>query len=137
MTLRIHPLWWPLLTLLTPVLVPTLLISNRRFKSNHDRANKVKWSAYDNEKRRLLEEIEPSFIVRPEVQDGREGDMFATPAPGSVMVPLPESSESLENSKYIFAEIVPTGDAPAEWLTPVLVFLRRDATSWELVGIHR
>ncbi len=41
MTFRIHPVWWPLLALLSPVLAPALLIRNRRFKNNRDRANKV------------------------------------------------------------------------------------------------
>ena len=38
---RIHPLWWPLLTIVSPVLAPMLLVRNRRFKKNRERTNKV------------------------------------------------------------------------------------------------
>ena len=41
MTFRIHPLWWPLLTIASPVLAPMLLVRNRRFKENRERAKKV------------------------------------------------------------------------------------------------
>ena len=41
MAFRISPLWWPLLTLISPVLVPMLLIRNRRFQKNRDWAHQV------------------------------------------------------------------------------------------------
>lgn len=41
MVLRIHPIWWPLLTIVSPVLAPMLLVRNRRFKNNRKQADKV------------------------------------------------------------------------------------------------
>ena len=41
MTLRINPLWWPLMTVLSPVLVPVLLAKNRRFKANQKQAARI------------------------------------------------------------------------------------------------
>ena len=39
--LRIHPIWWPLLTIVSPVLAPMLLVRNSRFKKNREMANRV------------------------------------------------------------------------------------------------
>jgi 7,8-dihydropterin-6-yl-methyl-4-(beta-D-ribofuranosyl)aminobenzene 5'-phosphate synthase len=41
MTFRIHPLYWPILTLVSPVLAPLLLVRNRRFKKNRELAGRV------------------------------------------------------------------------------------------------
>lgn len=41
MAFRIHPWWWPLLAVVSPVLAPMMLVRNRRFKKNRERANKV------------------------------------------------------------------------------------------------
>jgi 7,8-dihydropterin-6-yl-methyl-4-(beta-D-ribofuranosyl)aminobenzene 5'-phosphate synthase len=38
---RISPAWWPLLTIVSPVLAPMMLIRNRRFKKNRGRVSRV------------------------------------------------------------------------------------------------
>lgn len=57
MTFRIHPLLWPTLILLSPVLTPMLLRRNRRFKSNRDLANKVNSERIDKAKSLGLPEL--------------------------------------------------------------------------------
>ncbi len=41
MAFRISPLWWPLLALTSPLLVPMLLFRNRRFRGNRNQAHQV------------------------------------------------------------------------------------------------
>ncbi len=41
MVFRIYPLYWPLLTIASPVLAPMLLVRNRRFRKNHERVNRA------------------------------------------------------------------------------------------------
>jgi len=38
MSVRVSPLWWPLLAISTPVTVPALLVRNRRFREDRVRA---------------------------------------------------------------------------------------------------
>jgi len=58
MVLRIHPLWWPLLTIVSPVLAPMLLVRNRRFKKNRERANKVNFERINKAEPLDLPELE-------------------------------------------------------------------------------
>jgi 7,8-dihydropterin-6-yl-methyl-4-(beta-D-ribofuranosyl)aminobenzene 5'-phosphate synthase len=41
LSFRIHPLWWPLLVVSSPVLTPMLLLRNHRFKNNRERASQL------------------------------------------------------------------------------------------------
>ena len=41
MTFKINPLWWPVLTVASPLLATMLLARNRRFKRSIKRANEV------------------------------------------------------------------------------------------------
>ncbi len=41
MSFRISPIWWPLLALFSPVIIPWLMIRNRRFRNNQIRANEL------------------------------------------------------------------------------------------------
>jgi len=41
MKFRIPPWWWPAFALASPVLLPMLMIRNRGFKKNRDRAGQV------------------------------------------------------------------------------------------------
>ena len=36
MSFRISPLWWPVLAVMSPVIIPALLIKNRRFQKGRD-----------------------------------------------------------------------------------------------------
>jgi len=58
MVLRIHPLWWPLLTIVSPVLAPMLLVRNRRFRKNRERANKVNFERINKAEPLDLPELE-------------------------------------------------------------------------------
>jgi len=58
MVLRIHPLWWPLLTIVSPVLAPMLLVRNRRFKKNRERANRVNFERINKAEPLDLPELE-------------------------------------------------------------------------------
>jgi 7,8-dihydropterin-6-yl-methyl-4-(beta-D-ribofuranosyl)aminobenzene 5'-phosphate synthase len=55
---RIHPIWWPLLTITSPVLAPVLLARNRRFKKNRERASKVNLERMDRAQPLDLPELE-------------------------------------------------------------------------------
>ena len=75
--LRIHPLWWPLLTIVSPVLAPMLLVRNRRFKKNRERANKVNFERI-NKAEPLdlpeLENIDVTVLAEWETEDGFMGE---------------------------------------------------------------
>ena len=58
MAYRISPLWWPLLTLTSPVLVPMLLIRNRRFQKNRHLAREVNLMRINKAKPLELPELE-------------------------------------------------------------------------------
>jgi 7,8-dihydropterin-6-yl-methyl-4-(beta-D-ribofuranosyl)aminobenzene 5'-phosphate synthase len=58
MAFRIHPLWWPLLTLASPVLAPVLLVRNRRFRNNRDRAGQTNRERIDKARPLELPELE-------------------------------------------------------------------------------
>lgn len=58
MAFRISPRWWPLLILVSPVLMPMLLMRNRRFKKNRERANKVNFERINKAKPFDLPELE-------------------------------------------------------------------------------
>jgi 7,8-dihydropterin-6-yl-methyl-4-(beta-D-ribofuranosyl)aminobenzene 5'-phosphate synthase len=56
--LRIHPIWWPLLTIVSPVLAPMLLVRNRRFKKNREMASRVNFERINKAKPLDLPELE-------------------------------------------------------------------------------
>lgn len=58
MAFRIHPLWWPLLVIVSPVLAPMLLVRNRRFQDNRDRANQANLERFDKASPLELPELE-------------------------------------------------------------------------------
>jgi hypothetical protein len=80
----------------------------------------IVWRGYDNQARRPLEVM--------------ENVMATDDASGAVFVRIPGGASSYS---YVFAEITPTDEAPAEWRTPVRVFLRDRRPGWDLVGIYR
>jgi len=54
---RISPLWWPLLTVVSPVVAPLLWVRNRQFKRNLERASELN--------RLRLEQAAP--LILPEI----------------------------------------------------------------------
>ena len=80
MSYRISPAWWPFLGLSSPVLIPMLLVKNRRFKQNIRRSQEVNKERMDRaeplqmpqlkrfEITVLVEQkVEPSFLGAPGV----------------------------------------------------------------------
>ena len=57
MLFRISPLWWPLLTVVSPVVAPLLWVRNRQFKRNLERASELN--------RLRLEQAAP--LILPEI----------------------------------------------------------------------
>jgi hypothetical protein len=101
------------------------------FGSN-PRGYEVVWRGYDNQSQQPLDEL---GTVVAEAGAGGEG-----------IARLPEAARSQTSVRYpeeagvhsyIFAEITPKGEAPAEWRTPIRVFLRDKRPGWEIVGIYR
>lgn len=58
MAFQISPRWWLLLILVSPVLMPMLLMRNRRFKKNRERANKVNFERINKAKTFALPGLE-------------------------------------------------------------------------------
>ena len=63
MAYRISPLWWPLLALSTPVLVPKLLRRNRAFKENRSRAERLNCSRIEGAARLALPPLDSLEIT--------------------------------------------------------------------------
>jgi 7,8-dihydropterin-6-yl-methyl-4-(beta-D-ribofuranosyl)aminobenzene 5'-phosphate synthase len=58
MPYRISPLWWPLIGLSSPVLVPMLFFRNRRYKQNVEKSQKANNARIENAKPLELPELE-------------------------------------------------------------------------------
>jgi 7,8-dihydropterin-6-yl-methyl-4-(beta-D-ribofuranosyl)aminobenzene 5'-phosphate synthase len=73
MTYRISPAWWPIIALSSPLLLPLLLIKNRRFKKNKQRSREVN----DERIRRakplplpLLDHLDLTVLVEQKTEPG-------------------------------------------------------------------
>jgi len=58
MAFKIHPQWWPLLAVASPVLAPMMAARNRRFKRNREKANEVNLERISKAKPLDLPELE-------------------------------------------------------------------------------
>jgi len=58
MAFKIHPQWWPLLAIASPVLAPMMAARNRRFKRNREKANEVNLERISKAKPLDLPELE-------------------------------------------------------------------------------
>lgn len=77
MAFRISPLWWPVMTAASPVLVPMLLRKNGRFKKNLTRANELNQERIERaEPLELpkLDFLELTVLVEEKTQEGFLGD---------------------------------------------------------------
>jgi len=77
MTTRINPLWWPLLSVLSPVLVPVLLAKNRRFKKNQKQAARVNQERIGKAKHLdlpALKSIELTVLMEWATEEGFTGE---------------------------------------------------------------
>ncbi len=73
MSYRISPLWWPVLTLSSPVLFPVLLIKNRRFKRNIRRSREVNRERMERAEpleMPQLEHLDLTVLVEQKVEQG-------------------------------------------------------------------
>lgn len=77
MHFRISPLWWPVLAIASPILIPWLVIRNRRFKNNRTRTAKINLERI-NQATQLelpeLEFLELSVLVDWRAKEGFIGD---------------------------------------------------------------
>jgi 7,8-dihydropterin-6-yl-methyl-4-(beta-D-ribofuranosyl)aminobenzene 5'-phosphate synthase len=73
MSYRISPAWWPLLGLSSPVLIPMLLVKNRRFKQNIRRSqevNKERMDRAESLEMPQLKHFEITVLVEQKVEPG-------------------------------------------------------------------
>lgn len=77
MLFRISPLWWPLLGLASPVVIPFLAVKNRRFKENCALASALNQDRLDGAEPLDLPELdflELSILVEEKTEGGYRGD---------------------------------------------------------------
>jgi 7,8-dihydropterin-6-yl-methyl-4-(beta-D-ribofuranosyl)aminobenzene 5'-phosphate synthase len=77
MSFRISPVWWPVLAVASPVLVPWLLVRNRRFQQGRDRAakrNQERISQAEPLELPELDFLELTVLVEWKVEEGFVGD---------------------------------------------------------------
>ncbi|MCF7824097.1 MAG: MBL fold metallo-hydrolase [Candidatus Marinimicrobia bacterium] len=77
MSFRISPLWWPLLGLSSPIILPFLAFKNKRFKKNRDIASDLNKSRLDNADAIELPELdflELIVLVEEKAETGYLGD---------------------------------------------------------------
>jgi 7,8-dihydropterin-6-yl-methyl-4-(beta-D-ribofuranosyl)aminobenzene 5'-phosphate synthase len=77
MLLRISPLWWPVLVVASPVIVPFLSVKNKKFKENCDYAldlNKERLNKAEPIELPELEYLELTILVEEKVEEGYLGD---------------------------------------------------------------
>jgi len=77
MSFRISPLWWPALALASPVIVPWLLVKNRRFQANHARAaalNRERIAQAEPLELPELDYLELTVLVDWKTEQGFTGD---------------------------------------------------------------
>jgi len=77
MSTRISPLWWPLLGVTSPVLVPLLIARNRRFRKNIQLANTLNKDRMDKAKPFDIPELdylELTVLVEEKYEEGYLGD---------------------------------------------------------------
>ena len=58
MAFKIHPQWWPLLAVISPVLAPMMAVRNRRFKKNRERVKEVNLERINKAKPLNLPELD-------------------------------------------------------------------------------
>ena len=77
MSFRISPIWWPFLALFSPVIIPWLLIRNRRFRADRIRAEELNYKRI-NEACHLelpeLDFLELTVLVEWNANEGFVGD---------------------------------------------------------------
>jgi 7,8-dihydropterin-6-yl-methyl-4-(beta-D-ribofuranosyl)aminobenzene 5'-phosphate synthase len=77
MSFRVSPIWWPVLAVASPVLVPWLAIRNRRFKENRTRAADINRDRMSNAGPLELPELdflELTVLVEWKTREGFIGD---------------------------------------------------------------
>ena len=73
MGFRISPLWWPVLALISPVLLPNLLLKNSRFKQNFPKVSALNKQRIKHAPKLVLPELtrfEISVLVEQKVENG-------------------------------------------------------------------
>ncbi len=91
------------------------------------RGYEVTWRSYDNREREPKEVIGSREVIATAIVPGGPACRVAAAFPRAVS----------GREEFIFAEIVPTPDAPDKWREPVRVFLKNLKPGWEIVGIRR
>lgn len=77
MALRISPLWWPVLAVTSPILVPMLMLRNRVFKDNRAKATELNRSRIGNAAKLALpslEFLEITVISDSKTREGYQGE---------------------------------------------------------------
>jgi 7,8-dihydropterin-6-yl-methyl-4-(beta-D-ribofuranosyl)aminobenzene 5'-phosphate synthase len=78
MTYRISPLWWPVLALSAPVLLPRLYIKNSRYKQNLVQVERLNTSRMQNARKLDLPEL-TQFSLTPIVEHKTEPGFLGSP----------------------------------------------------------
>ena len=77
MSFRISPVWWPVLVVASPVIVPWLLVRNRQFKEDRTRVvelNQERISQAELLELPELDSLEMTVLVESKTQEGFMGD---------------------------------------------------------------
>ncbi len=77
MSFRISPLWWPVLGVISPIILPFLAVKNKRFKKNCGYALDLNKDRLDNVEPLKLPELdflELSILVEEKAEEGYLGD---------------------------------------------------------------
>ncbi len=78
MGFRIHPAWWPLGVLASPVLLPMMLVKNRRFKDNIEKADSRNRQRIDRAEFLALPQLE-EFEITVLIEEKKEKDFEGSP----------------------------------------------------------
>jgi len=78
MSFRIHPAWWPVLALASPVLLPMLVMKNRRFKENQQLSHELNKERIDGATLLDLPQLE-KFELTVLVEEKKEQGYLGAP----------------------------------------------------------
>ena len=90
MALRISPLWWPVVAVASPVLVPLMLRRNQVFAENRSKAEGLNRSRIDEAKRLAIPSLD--FLEITVLSEARTGEGFLGEPGVSYLVKTPEGS---------------------------------------------
>ena len=111
MSFRIHPLWWPAITAMSPLLVPALAIRNHRFHRNKERAIRLNEKRLRNAKPLgfpVVQGLEWTVLVEHKTEEGFLGapgvSYLLGTEQGSVLLDVgfgPEKPALLHNARKL------------------------------------